>query len=286
MVFFFWHKTRNHCRIFIKAIMLSKSWGTHWKTHWNVMPYFLRQLTDDKSESWPSISEWKCSLTKLGPDPFLTVQPPGMFLHVYGISELNSTCQSKFGTADGALRLVTVRAMWEYSCNTPTLSHVTGMCVMALCAVELAAVYGKHEIWSTFPPNVTVKKYTRNRARCAVNKQHLLSSCQIISSVEIQLKDHSCLHLIYAGLQGLFKKTVQGLKGMHTSAWTTPDWCKMPPTDTNAAAVTHTCHPQHQICPELDPVALFLRGRICVLECSQSSEEGGLGLGVQSSWKD
>lgn len=64
---------------------------------------------------------------------------------------------------------------------------------------------------------------------------------------------------------------------MQTSAWTTPDWCKMPPTDTNAGAVTHTCHRQHQIRPELDPVALFLRGRICVSECSQSSVEGGLG---------
>lgn len=93
----------------------------------------------------------------------------------------------------------------------------------------------------------------------------------------MRLKDHSCLHLIYASRQGLFKKTVQGLKGMQTSAWTTPDWCEMPPTDTNAGAVAHTCHRQHQIRPKLDPVALFLHGRTCVSECSQSSEEGGLG---------
>lgn len=123
------------------------------------MPYFLRQLTDDKTESWSNSSEWKCSLKKLGSDPFLMVQPPDMFLPVYGISELNWICQSDFGTADGGWRPVTVRARWDYPSNTPTLSHVTGMCVMALCAVELAAVYEKHEICSTFPPCPPLKSF-------------------------------------------------------------------------------------------------------------------------------
>lgn len=94
------------------------------EAQWNTMPYFLWQLTDDKSESWSSVWEWKCSLMKLGSNPFLRVQPPDMFLPVYSISELNWICQSESGRADGGLSLVTVRARWGYSSNTPTLACV------------------------------------------------------------------------------------------------------------------------------------------------------------------
>lgn len=123
------------------------------------MPCFLRQLTDDKTESWSSVLEWKCSLKKLGCDPFLMVHPPDMFLPVYGIIELNWICQSGFGRADGGLRLVTVQARWEYSPDTPTLSHVPGMCVMALYAVELEAVCGRCEICTTFPLRPPLKSF-------------------------------------------------------------------------------------------------------------------------------
>lgn len=76
-----------------------------------------------------------------------------------------------------------------------------------------------------------------------------LGAFEIITSVCWKTIERSPLlaRLIYVCLQGLDKKTVQGLKGKCTSAWTTPDWCKTPPTDTNAAAAAHTCYRLHQI---------------------------------------
>lgn len=66
---------------------------------------------------------------------FVTVQPPGVFLPVYSNSELNWICQREFGTADGGLSVVTVRARWEYLPNTTTLTPITGICVMPLFAI-------------------------------------------------------------------------------------------------------------------------------------------------------
>lgn len=162
------------------------------------MPYFLQQITDDKTESWSSVSDWKCSLKKLGSDPFLMVQPPDMFLPICGISELNWICQSGFGRADGGLRLVTVQARWEYSPTTPTLSHVTGMCVMALYAVELAAVCGRREICSTFPPSPPLKSFQVQLAQrlsheATVKQNQILHWLLCWPSAERLIKHVKCL---------------------------------------------------------------------------------------------
>lgn len=100
--------TANHLCISIEAIIVWCCINAE-KAQWCVMPYFLRQLTDDRvmiyhfrvehfpKEAWIWSFSSRCSRL-------------AHFYPFYSNSALNWICQREFGTADGGLSVVTVRA--------------------------------------------------------------------------------------------------------------------------------------------------------------------------------